>query len=360
MTSLDSAVVRPYLQRADLKGLFNELGWDRHVGHVDVEMEDQSYRITAVAEKRGVQIYECAPCPDGRIPERPLRQKIHTMLAKSAHEHLIVFVDAPRQNQVWQWVLRQPGHAAAYREHAYRKGYADEALIQKLNGITFSLDEEDALTLTGVTVRVKDAFDKDPVTKRFYDLFKKEHDAFQGFLDGIPDGEMQLLYVSVMLNRLMFIYFIQKKGFLDGDLDYLCHRLDESERRGRDRFYLDLLCPLFFQGFAEREAERTPAARSLLGRIPYLNGGLFQRHQIEELHGQSISIPDAAFRRLFDFFDGYQWHLDDRPLQKANEINPDVLGYIFEKYINQKEMGAYYSKEDITGYISRNTVVPFL
>ena len=56
----------------------------------------------------------------------------------------------------------------------------------------------------------------------------------------------------------------------------------------------------------------------------------------------------------------YRWHLDERPHREDNEINPDVLGYIFEKYVNQKQMGAYYTKEDITGYISRNTVIPFL
>ena len=63
------------------------------------------------------------------------------------------------------------------------------------------------------------------VTKRFYDQFKKEHDAFLQFLDGIPDEGMQRWYVSVILNRLMFIYFIQKKGFLDGDLYYLRTKL---------------------------------------------------------------------------------------------------------------------------------------
>ena len=61
-----------------------------------------------------------------------------------------------------------------------------------------------------------------------------------------------------------------------------------------------------------------------------------------------------------NYFDQYQWHLDERPLRDDNEINPDVLGYIFEKYINNKEMGAYYTKEDITEYISKNTVIPFL
>jgi hypothetical protein len=94
--------------------------------------------------------------------------------------------------------------------------------------------------------------------------------------------------------------------------------------------------------------------------VPYLNGGIFMPHQVEQLYGKTISIPDKAFENLFGFFDAYHWHLDERPLKADNEINPDVLGYIFEKYINQKQMGAYYTKEDITGYISQNTVIPFL
>ena len=63
--------------------------------------------------------------------------------------------------------------------------------------------------------------------------------------------------------------------------------------------------------------------------------------------------PTKPSSDLFDFFDGYRWHLDERPLRDDHEINPDVLGYIFEKYINQKQMGAYYTKEDITGYITQ-------
>lgn len=65
----------------------------------------------------------------------------------------------------------------------------------------------------------------------------------------------------------------------------------------------------------------------MLGKVSYLNGGLFLKHQIEELHGKNIQISDAAFEKLFDFFDQYQWHLDERPLRADNEINPDVLGY---------------------------------
>ena len=162
---------------------------------------------------------------------------------------------------------------------------------------------------------------------------------------------------------MMFVYFVQKQGFLDGDLDYLRNRLkmvQEQSGGGRfQQFYRLFLLRLFHEGLGQPEAQRAPDLAELLGRVPFLNGGLFDVHDLER-DNPDISISDAAFERVFDFFDGYRWHLDERPYREDNEINPDVLGYIFEKYVNQKQMGAYYTKEDITGYISRNTVIPFL
>ncbi len=168
-----------------------------------------------------------------------------------------------------------------------------------------------------------------------------------------------------MLNRLMFVYFIQKKGFLDGDTDYLRNRLAMVRQvRGKDKFqtfYRYFLLRLFHDGLGKSPDERKldPAMEKLLGKVPFLNGGFFEVHQLEE-QNPDIDIPDKAFEKLFDFFDQYRWHLDERPLRADNEINPDVVGYIFEKYINQKQMGAYYTKEDITEYISKNTIIPFL
>lgn len=146
-----------------------------------------------------------------------------------------------------------------------------------------------------------------------------------------------------MLNRLMFVYFIQRKGFLDGDRDYLRNRLNRMRtEHGRDTFYSFyryFLLRLFHEGLGG--SKRTSELEKLLGHIPFLNGGLFDVHQLErpDRYGENTQIPDQAFERVFDYFDRYQWHLDERPLRADNEINPDVLGYIFEKYINQKQMG---------------------
>ncbi|MBI4750591.1 MAG: Eco57I restriction-modification methylase domain-containing protein [Acidobacteria bacterium] len=360
MTTLNIPRTRNLLQKFDFKTLFiEELGWDRNRSTLPVLVDGKSFQLSAVAHKRGFAVFLCE-ITAGQSLDYQTRRKIEQQVVKSAFEHLIIFVDTAQGVQIWQWVKRERGKPTACREHTYHINQPGDALIQKLQTLVFTLDEEESLGLLDVTQRARDAFDLERMTKRFYDRFKTEHDAFFNFIAGIPDAEMHRWYTSVMLNRLMFIYFIQKKNFLDNNPDYLRKKLEVSRQTGKDQYYTEFLCPLFFEGFAKKEGDRSAAARQMLGQVPYLNGGLFMKHQIEELHGEKIQIADIAFERLFDFFDQYQWHLDERPSRHDNEINPDVLGYIFEKYINQKQMGAYYTKEDITEYIGKNTILPYL
>jgi len=362
VASFDKAAVSRYLKSGNFRDLFvEELGWDRHDARLPISIDGSVVTMDAIAQKRGMVAYLSVTSAGQQIPDHAARRKLEHQVAKSAHEHLIVFRDASNSTQIWQWVKREPGKPKAVRELTYHTSQTGEPLIQRLQGIAFTLEEEEAITIVDVTRRVRAGFDVERVTKKFYDQFKKEHTVFLDFVDGITEQGDKEWYASVMLNRLMFVYFIQRKGFLDGDTNYLRTRLDRSRReRGKDTFYSfyrHFLLRLFHEGLGgkERDAELS----ELLGRVPYLNGGLFEPHEIEARYPE-IQIPDEAFQDVFDYFDQYQWHLDERPLRADNEINPDVLGYIFEKYINQKQMGAYYTKEDITGYISQNTVIPFL
>ncbi len=362
---MNAAHARQLLRNFDFRALFiEELGWDRHNAPLDIVALGSPITLSALAQKRGMVAYHC-PTPKGQpLPDYAQRRKIEHQVAKAAHEHLIVFTDLAKTTQIWQWVKREPGKPAACREHTFHPSQPGDALLQKLQAIAFTLDEEETLSLTDVTRRARAGFDVERVTKRFYDRFQKEHAAFLNFIAGITEVADREWYASVMLNRLMFVYFIQRKGFLDGDHDYLRNRLARMRaEHGRDRFYSFyryFLLRLFHEGLGGRK--RSVELEKLVGRIPYLNGGLFDIHVLEgpDRYGKTIEIPDAAFERIFDYFDQYQWHLDERPLRADNEINPDVLGYIFEKYINQKQMGAYYTKEDITEYIGKNTVLPFL
>ncbi len=365
---LDRNATKQRIKAFDFGDLFTqELGWDHHKGSLTAHLPDRDVVLNAVAQKRGFAVWHCPTSSGQKLPDSAVRRRIERELTKAAHEHILIFTDAAQSMQVWQWVRREAGKPTRVRETLWAKDQPGELLVQKLERLFVSLDEEERLTLPDVTSRAAGNVDE-RVTKRFYEEFRKQHGAFLKFITGIPNQGDHEWYASVMLNRLMFLYFIQRKGFLDGDPDYLRNRLQKMKaEHGKDKFYSFyryFLLKLFHGGLNARPP-RQANLEKLLGRVPYLNGGIFDVHQLERSkaeggYGPDIQMPDKAFETIFDYFDRYQWHLDERPLRADNEINPDVLGYIFEKYVNQKQMGAYYTKEDITEYIGKNTILPFL
>lgn len=354
-----------HLRQFRFKELFNELGWDLSVQQqpYTLAVGEETFALDVVADKKSVQILHCRPDAQGQLPLYATRQKIERTVTPEVREHLIVFTDAAQTTQVWQWVSRAPGRPNQYREVPWRKGEAAELLRQKLGAIAFTLDDEESLTVLGVTQKLTAGFDRDKVTKKFYGEFDSQRKAFAAFIEGIPDtGEDLRWYTAVLIDRLMFLWFLQEKGFLDGNKQYLQQRLDAHlAAKRKTSFYKNFLNQLFFKGFAEERTDTNRAAiRAEFGDVPYLNGGLFAQHELEQKYGKALDVADAAFQKLFAFFGQWDWHLDDSPLASGKEINPDVLGYIFEKFVNQKQMGAYYTKEDITEYIGKNTIIPCL
>lgn len=354
--------LRQYLQEFELKRLFiEELGWNNYTSRIrDFQVDGITYKFAPVAEQGGMVIITCE-ASDGNIPSKGALYKIDKYITQLAFEHIIIFVDGEKSTSLWLWIKHDDGNSK-FRPHTYRRGQSADALLQKLAGIAFEIDEldnEGKISIAAVTSKVQQSFDKEPLIKKFYGEFKTEHSHFLKFLQGVQDEAGRDWYASVMLNRLMFLYFIQQKRFLNGEVDYLQQKLEAIKASGRN-YYRDFLLTMFFEGLACEKDERTDEVKKLLGDIPYLNGGLFLPHPIEGRYGAEIEIPNEAFTRLFRFFDSWDWHLDVREHREGNEINPDVLGYIFEKYINQKEMGAYYTQEDITEYICKNTILPFL
>ena len=354
-----------HLQHHRFKQLFNELGWDAPAQQqpYSIPMGESTWRLKVVAHKKGVQVLHCQPGEQGELPDYATRQKIERKITPEVREHLIVFTNEAKTVQVWQWVMRQTGKPAQYREVFFRQSEAPELLTQKLSRLHFALEEEELLTVLGVTERLEDAAPRDRVTKKFYGEFEKQRKAFVAFIDGIPaDSEDQRWYTAVVIDRLMFLWFLQEKRFLDGQPQYLQQRLESHLAGGyAQSFYKRFLSPLCFKGFAqERTPKNAAAIKAEFGSVPYLNGGLFAPHELEQRYGEALDIADNAFQKLFAFFDEWEWHLDERPLRSGREINPDVLGYIFEKFVNQKQMGAYYTKEDITEYIGKNTIIPAL
>ena len=357
-----------YIKAFNFRELFNFMGWDNDKTIQPIVVDNEIFTLQAVGEKSGFKILLCNPQSNGLLPNYSTRKKIETKVTKLFQEHLIIFFDNNKTEQIWQLVVRQSGKPTKVTETRWRNTQDPELLYQRAAGIFFELDEEDKITIVDVKSRVGQNFhqNNEKITKQFYDNFKKEHRAFLQFIQGISDETNKDWYASLMLNRLMFCYFIQKKGFLDNNKNYLRDKLEASTLRQAQgakaqkffSFYRDFLLVLFHKGL--NEPTQNWDIKIEIGKIPYLNGGLFDEHELERAY-TNIDIEDTAFKQLFDFFDQYEWHLDTSVTATGKDINPDVIGYIFEKYINDRaNMGAYYTKEDITDYISKNCILPFL
>lgn len=359
---------RELLQEFSFQKLFiNELGWNNPpyaLKPADVEAKGGlRFQRAPVAVLSGITVFEIT-MPDGRIPsDKKSLASIHAAVSVLAAENLLIFTDAARTQSLWYWVKREAGRAYA-RDHLYVKGQPGDLFLSKLAALVVDISELDAqgnIPLTEVASRLKKALDVERVTKKFFKDFDLQRVEFTGLIEGITDDHQRRWYASVVMNRLMFIWFLQRKGFLDGaDRDYLPGKLAASKKRGADRFYSVFLKSLFFEGFAKPVTARSAEAKALLGKIRYLNGSLFLPHRVELNHGfpdkPRIKIPDVAFENVFTLFQRYSWNLNDTPGGDDQEINPDVLGYIFEKYINQKEFGAYYTRPEMTGYLCERTI----
>ncbi len=360
--TLDVKRTRDCLQALDFKKLFNELGWSlpKNPNPLKGVIQNTSYTQQEIAELAGVVVLEIQ-MQDGKIPDATTRKLLHHEVSLVYRENLLIFLDAsPHTQSLWYWVKHETDSTKSYpKEHLYVKGQPGDLSLGKLGTMVCDaadVDKTGKISVIEVANRLQKALDVEKVTKRFFEDFKEKHKEFLEEIDGIDDERDRRWYASVLLNRLMFIYFLQRKMFLDnGELDYLQVKLAESSERGTDLYYSEFLNLLFFEGFAKPEEERSAKAKTLLGKIVYLNGGLFLPHPVEK-RCPNIRIPDIAFRRIFKLFSEYSWNLDDTPGGNDNEISPHVLGYIFEKYINQKSFGAYYTRPEITEYLCEQTI----
>lgn len=352
-----------YLHDRNFKKLFLECFWNKPTTEAPYRFQigEAQYEVREVAQK-GVKVYVCEV---DRLPDSSTQRLIDTRLRKLSHEYFVVYVLAAEPfHHLWSVPVKTVDKRKLVTVE-YANDDQASFLLEKMNAITFPLDSSP--TIVDVVAKVNDAFlvNTTEVTKKFYQSFKKHHDMFVKGIENIEGTENREWYASVMLNRLMFCYFIQKKRFLNFDENYLGNKLKEVQsKKGKDKFYesfyRSFLKQLFSDGLDKPVSARSDYFLRKYGRIPYLNGGMFSMHQIEK-ENKDIDIPDKVFEKLFAFFDEWHWHLDNRITASGRDINPDVLGYIFEQYINDRaKMGAYYTKEDITEYIGRNTIIPWI
>ena len=358
-----------YIKNADFINLFNECGWDapRSSRPLAITLGDTNYNFIPVAQKCDFTIYTLTTLS---IPDSSIRRTLDSRLSKLSLNNFIIYISASEPlHHLWSVPVRRVD-----RRHLVNVNYEDlphaQFLLEKINDISFSISSSSPLTIIDVINRVNSAFlvNTEKITKDFYRDFQKHHTSFVKAIQNVTEPADREWFASVILNRLMFCYFLQKKGFLDQDFNYLSNHLASYQSKAQQKgdsfyksFYRGFLVHLFGEGLNSPSSKRPKDfSPDFYGTIPYLNGGMFARHEIED-RNPNLDIPDSVFESLFKFFDTWHWHLDTSITSTGRDINPDVLGYIFEQYINDRaQMGAYYTKEDITEYIGRNCILPHL
>ena len=355
---MDTTQLREHLKKFQFNKMFEVLGWENPTGPTSGKIEIAGHPISysVLAEISNVPVLKFGKDISKKFESNSERKKFHKEIKNHHHQHLALFSDEENF-----FSLSYLSRDEQVRTHSYFKGQSGDYFISKLAGVHFGI--EDVPGIVEVGNRLENTFDAEEVTKGFFENFKNNHRNFLKYIDGIESEEEKKWFASLILNRMMFIWFLQKKGFVDEDFNYLETKLTESKQNGKDLYYSEFLTLLFFEGFARKPEKRSEKAKQFLGKIKYLNGGLFVPHPIEEKYKNKIKVQDKAFDETFVIFKKYNWNLQGKEGKSDNEITPDIMGYIFEKYINelqQKSLGAYYTRDEITNYLSRNTIQKYV
>ena len=243
---------------------------------------------------------------------------------------------------------------------------------------TFLLGENEACTTAASrlyelvkkqTVSLTDVVDAFSVERLNKDFFKGYKEQYFKFLDLIgKESKDNRDYVKKLLGRLVFLQFLQKKGWMGvpadrndwegGDKNYLYNLIQKYE--GNDRLLSDVLEVLFFNTLNEKRPN--DIADPILGdniKIPYLNGGLFDK---DDLDKKDIDFPYAYFKELMEFFGMYNFTIDENDPDDAEVgVDPEMLGHIFENLLeDNKDKGAFYTPKEIVQYMSQESIAQYL
>ena len=236
---------------------------------------------------------------------------------------------------------------------------------------------------------LEEVFSLEPVTKEFYAEYKKLYDslcqtlnaspavinALNGY-QGVSGEQATSAFVKKLLGRIIFLYFLQKKGWLgveqgkqwgSGDKHFFRTLFARAKKQGQS-FYAKLLCPLFFESL---NTERKDDYSQELGcKIPFLNGGLFEEAKLPATEHHSFdrhiaieqALDNTQFEAIFELFDRYHFTIEEStPDNVEISIDPEMLGKVFENLIDyNKDTGAFYTRRPIVHFMCKNALTRYL
>ena len=227
-------------------------------------------------------------------------------------------------------------------------------------------------------------FSVEAISKEFYYEYRKLFELLKTELDHLleknkklkDDFEKKLIltenFAKKTLGQIVFIYFIQKKGWLgnkeennnstNGDKNFLRNIYNDYKNNKINNFFNDVLENLLYNGL--NKERKNNYYKPLKCKIPFLNGGLFEPLHNYDWETTNIKIKDDIIEKILDCFDRYQFTIkEDEPLEKDVAIDPEMLGKVFENLLDEnirKGDGTFYTPRKIVQYISRRTLSLFL
>lgn len=225
-----------------------------------------------------------------------------------------------------------------------------------------------------------DAFNVNRVTNKFYkeyrDYFHQVQETVVAWNKGIADFQNSdqrdklHAFVQRLMGRLMFLYFLQRKGWLGGRSDFLTWQYKQMVNRHAGElndkssyYYREVLEPLFFDTLNKKRPENWTQWGV---EIPYLNGGLFDRSRDPD---GMIVLPDALFdpnsnTGLLAFFNRYNFTItDDAPMEQDVAVDPEMLGKVFENMLEEEDRGqsgSFYTPRTIVSYMCQEALAGYL
>jgi len=312
-----------------------------------------------IADRDGVQVVLVRFPSTGRPTARAIADALNLLKQTLSHVFLVAVNSTGAQIQfIYPTYL---GGRDVLRRMALQKGQPRRTVVEQLARV---YEEAQRGDLAGA---LNHAYDVEAVTKRFFQKYSEVFHKVKDMVIGLPDDEERRMFCQALFNRLMFLYFLQRKGWLtfDGDPNYLEALWRSYGPQDIGTFYTARLKVLFFTALSNPRSTdfevARQAARDLIGRVPFLNGGLFAEEEIDRRAG--VDVPNEAIDLiLHDLFHRFNFTItESTPYDVEVAVDPEMLGKVFEELITGRhETGSYYTPRPIVSFMCREALKGYL